>query len=204
VAYSIANIVNLALDEIGVPAIAVMTEKTDAAIMANRIWEYARDEVLEDGDWNFAKTTAQLVQDAVYKAAPTDPKWDYRYTKPTSCLKVRSLVDSNDINISKYIYNLNTQGWAVETDYIYCGFDNTADALYCRYTTIITDPTKFSAKFIRAIKYKLAGMMARKLAAKDPEPFEQKYVMALTEATGQNQKQDWVDGEEGNTDWVNR
>ncbi|MFA5322333.1 MAG: hypothetical protein WC373_06625 [Smithella sp.] len=203
-AYSIVNIVNLALDELGVPSISSMTEASDAAELANRIWEYARDQALEDGDWNFAKLPAKLVQDAVYAAAPTDPKWLYRYTKPTSCLKVRELVDTNNLDIGRYWYDARAKGYVEEGDYIYCNFDNTSTDLYCRYTTIITDVTKYRPSFINALKFKLAAMMARKLVAMNPDGFEQKYVYNLTNATGKNQAQDYIEGDQGNTDWLDR
>lgn len=191
-ARSEVGIVNLALAEIGVPAISAMTEKSDAAELANAIWDYARDEVLEDADWNFAKDTVELAQDST---APVDPEWNYRYGKPASCIKIRTLIDEAGETKIEY---------AVEGDFIYCNYDNTDVSLYARYTAIKTDVTKYSASFIRALKYKLAGMMARKLASRDPEPFEQKYEVALLKATGQNQMQDYVEGEQGNTDWIDR
>lgn len=203
-AYSIVNIVNLALDDLGVPSIATLTEQSDAAILANRIWEYARDQVLEDADWNFAKLTAKLVQDTAYALAPTDPQWLYRYTKPASCLKIRSLVDTYNVDIGKYWYDGLSNGYVEEGDYIYCNFLNSGIDLYCKYTTIITDPTKYRPSFVNSLKYKLTGMMAKKLAAKDPEPFEQKYMISLNNAIGMNQAQDYVDGDKGNTDWIDR
>jgi hypothetical protein len=198
------NICNLALDELGVAAIASMTESSDAAELANRIWEYARNEVLEDADWNFAKLTAKLTQDTVYAATPTDPKWLYRYTKPSSCLKIRELVDAYTMDVGHYWYDWRSKGYAEESDYIYCNYDNSSIDLYCKYTTIITDVTKYRPSFITALKYKLAGMMARKLIAMDPAPFEQKYIFTLNNATGKNQAQDYIDGDQGNTDWLDR
>ncbi len=194
-AYSQVGVCNLALFELGVPSISSMTEDSDAAILMNAIWEYARNEVLEDGDWNFSKTIAELTNDATYEAAPTNPLYDYRYSKPASCIKVIGLIDEDGYTVKDYV---------VEGDYIYVNFDNTDNSLYCRYTVVVTDPTKWSAKFIRALKYKLAGMAAWKLARRDPEPFEQKYIMSLNDAMGLNQAQDYVDGEQGNTDWTDR
>jgi len=198
------NICNLALDELGVAAIASMAEQSDAAILYNRIWEYARDQVLEDGDFNFSKVTAELAQDTAYTAAPTNPQWLYRYTKPASCLKIRELVDEDNVDAGKYYYDYRSNGYAEEGDYIYSNFDNTYVSLYVKYTTIITDVTKFKPSFITSLKFKLASMGAKKLAAMNPDGFEQKYVLALNNATGKNQAQDYIEGDQGNTDWLDR
>lgn len=204
-AYSQVGVVNLALDELGIPAISAMTEASDAAILANRIWEYARDQVLEDGDWNFAKATAKLVQDAVYAAAPTDPAWLYRYTKPSSCLKIIGLFDSDNIDIGPYWYDAAAKGYVEETDYIYTNFDNTSTDLYVRYTTIITDVTKYKPSLINSLKLKLMAMMCRKLAPMfSADAIEQKYLYSLMNATGKNQAQDYIEGDKGNTDWLDR
>jgi len=195
VAYSQVGVCNLALFELGVPAISAMTEDSDAAILMNAIWEYARNEVLEDGDWHFSKSISELTADAVYAAAPTNPLYDYRYSKPASCIKIMQLVDENGADVTEYV---------LEGDYIYVNFDNTGNSLYCRYTVVVTDVTKWSAKFIRALKYKLAGMASWKLTRRDSEAFEQKYVMALNDAMGLNQAQDYIESEKGNTDWTDR
>ena len=193
-ANSNVGILNLALIELKVPVVASLTEASDAAELATAIWDYIRNMVLEDHDWNFAKLTAELAQVSAYALAPTDPKWDYKYTKPSSCLKIRGVVDESNCDVE----------YAEEGDYIYTNVDNTESSIYVRYTTIITDPTKYSPSFINAFKYKLAAAMAAKLSAMSPEGFEQKYIYALNHATGINQSQDYIQGDKGNTSWTDR
>ncbi len=190
-AYSQVGIVNLALIRIKVPVIASMSESSSAATYASAVWEYVRDEVLEEHDWNFAKLTAELAQDT---ATPTDPKWDYRYVKPANCLKIRSIVDEGN---TPYEY-------VEEGDYIYCNFDNSDHSLFMRYTTVITDPTKYSPSFINALAWRLAAELSLKLAAEGHDRCMREYFMSIAMAKGKNQARDYVEGEYGNTDWIDR
>lgn len=195
-ANSNVGILNLALIELKVPVVASLTEASDAAELATAIWDYVRNMVLEDHEWNFAKVQVKLVQDTTYTdaSADYDPAWLYRYSKPSSCLRIRKVVEENDVDVL----------YAEQGDHVYSNVDNSDIDLFCKYTTIITDPTKYSPSFINAFKYKLAAAMAAKLSAMSSDKFEEKYVYALNHATGVNQSQDYIAGEKGNTNWINR
>lgn len=194
-AYSQVNICNIALMDIGAPVIASMTEDSDAAELLNVVWEYARKQCIEDIKPAFAMATAQLAQDATYEAAPTDPKYDHRYSKPASCLHIREVVDANDSAITDY---------KEETDYIYSNTDNSGVDLYVRYIVDITDVTKWSGAFINCMVARLKSMVCRKLAAMNPEQFHNEYAVMRLEAIALNQSNDYIEGEDGNEDWVTR
>jgi hypothetical protein len=59
-AYTEVGVVNLALQRIGADRITSLTQDIAQAEAANAAWEYIRDEVLEAGDWNFAKRRTTL------------------------------------------------------------------------------------------------------------------------------------------------
>ena len=52
-AYSITGIANLALIKMGADTITAITDTGDEkARKLNAVWEYVRDEVLEEKEWN--------------------------------------------------------------------------------------------------------------------------------------------------------
>lgn len=60
-AYSEVGIVNVALQRSGIPTtITALTDSTAEAEAANKVWEYVRNEVLEQDDWRFAKRRTTL------------------------------------------------------------------------------------------------------------------------------------------------
>ena len=61
-AYTEVGVVNLALQRLGADRISALDDDTPQAEDANAAWEYVRDEVLEAGDWHFAKSRTTLSQ----------------------------------------------------------------------------------------------------------------------------------------------
>lgn len=59
-AYTELGVVNLALQRLGADRITALNQDIAQAEAANAAWEYIRDEVLEAGDWHFAKSRTSL------------------------------------------------------------------------------------------------------------------------------------------------
>jgi len=91
-AYTQVGIVNLALYRIGVKKIATMADDTAAAIKANDVWEYIRDEVLQARDWKFAKTRAELT---MLEETPLS-NWSYAYRLPQDFLRLAFNTEEKD------------------------------------------------------------------------------------------------------------
>lgn len=85
-AYSVENMVNMALDAIGYPRhIADIYEGSPAARVALEIYGQTRDELLQFGEWPFALREVSLT--AVAAQTPPSP-WGFEYVYPTDCLRV--------------------------------------------------------------------------------------------------------------------
>lgn len=186
-AYSQVGIVNIALIRGKSNTISAMTDNSVAARTASAVWEYVRNEVLSAFPWNFAKYTAELVQDT-----ETPDDYDYRYSKPDSCLKILS-VKQGGAPIA----------YVERGDYLYSDVDNTDEDIIMEYITIITDYAKWPAPFVSAFAYRLAAELGAKLESINVDAMLQKYLIALNDATGHNQGQDYIeDDPEGSTSWV--
>lgn len=187
-AYSQVGIINLALIRGKSTTISAMTDNSVAARTASTVWEYVRDEVLSAGvPWNFAKDTAVLAQDST-----TPDDYDYRYAKPVPCLKILSVKQGG------------TRIHFVERgDYLYSDVDNTDYDIIIEYVTIISDYSKWTPLFVNAFAYRLAAELGAKLESIDVNAMLQKYLLALNDAMGHNQAQDYIeDDPEGSDSWV--
>lgn len=150
------DVCNLALSHIGqaadISAISPPDGSADADHCA-RFYPIARNELLEEFDWTFARKRATL-------AELTNDREDFafRYARPSDCLKERRLLpdgytdDQNDVGI-----------WQREGDSIYT--DDELSVLV--YTRLLNDPTKFSPLFVIALSWRVASYIAGPIL-KDP------------------------------------
>jgi hypothetical protein len=163
------------------------------SFVAAAIWDYIRDEVLQAHDWNFAKAEVELAKDSTYTSLD---KWDYRYTKPSSCLRIRKVRDE---------YN-NYVPYEEMGDYIYTDWDNSnSNHLYIDYTAIITDPTKYTASFVSALSCRLAAEFSMKLSPGNQKLQDRMmgyYEASLSNAIGVNQSRGYVEEEAGHDEWI--
>jgi hypothetical protein len=159
------QICNLALSHIGAAAISSFEEESKEAIECKRLYEYERDSVLRDHQWNFALKEIDL-------ALLTDEYsgWDYAYAYPNDCLRVNRIFNVYGAPNSTYP---NAQ----EIDYNYAGripyevrantslsskviLTNEENATLL-YTARITTPNLFDSVFIEALSWKLATDLAQ-------------------------------------------
>jgi len=171
-AYSQVGIVNLALIKIGSKRITAMSENSEPAIVANAIWQYIRDEVLEAKDWRFAKLRVALAQNATTPAYG----YDYAYTLPTDFIRL-CRQDKTDVSVfpsglysedestgqiylNEYYYSYKIETISDGTLCLLSDYDNTDNDLYITYIKKVTDVNKFSPSFVSALAFRLAAEMS--------------------------------------------
>ena len=179
------DIINMALRILGEAPLTAITDDSEAARIADDIWDICVDDVLADHNWNFATCRASLAEDA------ESPEFGYdnQFQLPTNpyCLRVIRMEDIDSEYKIERRFLLTDEG---EAKIIYIGR--------------ITDTTHFSPKFVTALAYRLAAEMAypllqsitkKKLAIEN-------YKMQLIDARA-------VDGMEGSVEkieaeeWIN-
>ena len=147
---SIVDICNLALSELGNKAQVVSIDPPDGSVEADlcrRFFAISRDEILEAGDWSFARTRAALAELA------TNPStvWDHAYALPSDCMVTRRIITE----INEYKED-DSADFEVEGDTL---FTDRANAILI-YTRPIEDPTKFSPGFVSAMAAQLGSYLA--------------------------------------------
>lgn len=135
------SICNSALAKIGAEPISSITEDTKAARIANRLFNYIRDEVMRAHPWNFALSRTTLTPDGT----TPDSEYDYRYVIPNDCLRVLSTPDDDDLD------------WVVEGGYILTNQDT---ELPIRYIFRNEDPSSWDSCFAEAFAWRLAADMS--------------------------------------------
>lgn len=156
------DICNRALRHLGVSVeIAdLATERSKEAKACRRFYDDARDEVLRDFDWPFARTSEALalVEDFTDDAT-TD--WSYSYRYPADALAVRRIVlpgwsrRERQETKTRYVIGRDSAGALLYTDL--------GDA-YVEYTYRETDTSKFAPDFIAALSRLLAHYIGPSVA----------------------------------------
>lgn len=154
------EICNLAIAHLGVgaPIADLDTDNSNEAEALRRFYPVARDMMLRELPWGFAKKTAVL---GLIEEDPTD-EWGYSYTYPSDCVMIRKLqsavrVDSTD-NLEPYEI--------AHKDGALCIFTDVEDAVL-QYTVRIPHDQLFPADFVMAFSLKLAILIAARLGALD-------------------------------------
>lgn len=168
-----ADIINLALARIGrKDRIGSLYDGSMPAKIALTLYAQTRDELLIDGNWEFAErnvTGVLLKQGPVGGYVPpvtwnnTYPPlpWIYEYSYPSDALKIRAIKPvpiffmNPDPSFNRYSID-NDNGYSPPEKVI---LTNVANAVIV-YTGQITDPTTYEADFVEA----LAAALGRRLA----------------------------------------
>jgi hypothetical protein len=174
------DICNMALGRLGISQFIgnLETERSNEAGTCRIFYESARDRVLEDFPWSFAKRTVEL-QDI--GTPPAD--WQYRYRYPNDCLFAREVQSSAGRS------NPQTQFEVVE-DEANGGLALCTDQEQARlvYTARIANSDLFSQLFIDALAWSLASDIAAPLSAtpKMAESAANAYTSTLLKAAARN------------------
>jgi hypothetical protein len=116
-----------------------------AAMLGNSFFDQARNELLSEFDWSFARTSASITADAA------NPVTGYakRYALPAGALSVLRV---NEIDASE-----NFSVWEVVGGFIHT---EAASPILAEFTTTVTDITRFPAIFIDLLVNKIAMRLA--------------------------------------------
>jgi len=161
---SAIQICNLALSHIGAFRISSFEESTKASRQCLELYPIARDSVLEDHDWGFARKEQTLAL-----STDTYSGWSYAYAYPSDCLAPRLIYDDNgaltgtsydaDLDVYKQVGKIEYEVRSNTTlDQVMLLTDK-EDAILI-YTAKVENPTMFSSSFVDAISWRLAADLA--------------------------------------------
>jgi hypothetical protein len=153
---SVVDICNYALNHIGKGTISALDSSTEASRRCSLRFEPVRDKVLADYPWKFARR-----QVALALTANTVVGWDYVYTYPANCVKVRKVFTEETLGeVEPQPFDIfNVAG-------VQCVASNLESA-YAEFTYKVTDPTLFDPMFVEALSYALASDLAFQLTGSD-------------------------------------
>lgn len=178
---SVIFICNLALSNIGKEGISALTDAGAEARACNQFYEHTRDIMLQSYPWRWAGVTASLAEIPNTKPG----QWAYAYRRPTDCLKARWVrpkyaVDDPVLSRQEEI----VIPYEVEGTTIFTNLSPT----FLRYTSRITDPSRFDPLFVDALSWHLAVRLSMPLT-RDPKIRADAWQVA-NQMTGQAQMVD--------------
>jgi len=171
------SICNLALSHFGQEGVISSIDPpdgSDEAAIAKDFYPLARDEILEEYDWTFARKRDTL-------ASVTNDRTDlaYKFALPADYLKARRLLplgyadDQND-----------AAEYEIEGDFLYTN-EATPTLIY---TKRLVDMTKMAPLAVIALSYRLAAYMAGPIV-KDPTGNLQRMLRTAGDAEAEKAKQ---------------
>ncbi len=172
------DIVNAALTRLGLEVrVGSLYEGTREAAAALNIYGQTRDDLLRDGDWQFAERNAALtllksapqlsgggygyIPPTVWTSANPPLPWLFEYDWPADCLKVRAVKP-----VVLFVPNFDPQphSFSIANDNAYSPakrviLSNVQSAV-CVYAGQVTDPATMPTDFIEALIAALAKRLA--------------------------------------------
>lgn len=195
------DISNLALARLGDDASVASIDPPEGSSQAEhcaRFYPIARDSMLESHDWNFTIRRANLAQLDV-----SSYHWQFAYARPSNAIRILQVLPAasspeND-GVEFDLSNTSTGDAIILTD---------LEDATVRFTTRVTDTTKYPPLFVDALAWLLAAQLAGPVIKGDQGIAEAKrsaqmYQMLLTEAKRSDANQrnnppehtpDWVNG----------
>lgn len=142
--YSPIQICRVALSLLGANPINSFDDKTTEAVLCRDTYPFARDSVLEEYEWKFARRTGQL---NLLDDDPPPDRPDYRWFQlPSDTLRVIQVLGPD------MPYRWGRYGLQLLV--------NTSETLQVEYTPKDVEASLFSPSFAYAVSCKLAVMMA--------------------------------------------
>lgn len=173
---SVIDICNLALAHLGDTATVSSISPPEGSAQAEhcaRFYPIARDSLLEMHFWNFSVRRIALAQ-----VPCIWPEWDYAYALPSDVNNIIAVLpaDAQDDYSTKFVPADNQpymyapvvaagiytpQAYTIESQAngSHILYTDQVDAVL-RYTSFITDTTKFSPLFVTCLSWHLASMLA--------------------------------------------
>lgn len=162
------DIVNMALDRIGVDhTIESLDENNPRARAARRWYPHCRDAALSEAPWNWALRVVALAE----LVGTPPPGWSKQFRYPTDCLLLRDIVDEGGarwgltewvgslyyansylVGRPRYPYEVRGEDVADTGKIILVDLD----APYALYVRKVFDPNQFDVQFVDALAWRLA------------------------------------------------
>jgi hypothetical protein len=171
-ATSKTNIANMALRHVGVSLtvadVDLTSDRSAQARACREFYDNARDEVLRDFNWHFARRRSALTGLAPVLSDPSS-EWQYSYRLPSDLVAMRRVLNGlgvrYDTELGRIPYELSgdDSGQLLLTDYLTA----TGDPLVVVYTARVTDVTKYPADFAQALALLLGGYIAASITEGD-------------------------------------
>lgn len=157
-AISAVKICNMALAHIGARSSIESLDETSTEAKACKLWyDWARLQVLEGFNWNFARKRKVL---AVLEEEPYDD-WAVRYEYPSDCVKARLIFNPAGPDADPVPFEVTT----TDDGQTSCILTDMEDAQLI-YTFDMTNTARFSPKFVDALAWRLAACVAFTLTGK--------------------------------------
>lgn len=227
--YSQVGIVNLALMRIGANLITAIDENSANSIKALAVWDYVFDELMQARDWRFAKTRYKMAQSATsplyaYQFAYPLPPDFLRLVKP----KESTSKGVNPVAYPLgYWYNIiDTSGYSRFFNYdppvypaglpyviealpddgtlcLFTDYDNSVQDLYINYIRKISDYTLCTPAFVNCFANRLGAELATAITEDEKKSAAMmlRYKDSLNSAAAVNESLDYLDDEQGGTEW---
>jgi len=166
---SIVTICNLALSRINARRIQALDDNMKEARECTLHYEIARDAVLADHDWTFARKRVTLAL-----LTTTYSGWTYAYAYPSDCIAPRHIYDGIGArNGTSYDFDLERFRVVDNVNYEICvSADLNSKVILTeesgaemRYTARVTNSAIFPPVFVSALSYKLAMELSIPLKA---------------------------------------
>lgn len=175
------DICNLALSHLGDTATVSSISPSDGSAQADhcsRFYSIARDSLLEKHAWGFATKRVQLSL-----IGSNWSEWEYAYAQPSDALNIMAVLPpySTDDYSDGGLYIPQPFSCEVNESNQEVIYTDQADAVL-RYTSLVTDTTKFSPLFIVALSWHLASMLAGPLLKGDAGAAEGKRCAQMAQA----------------------
>ncbi len=191
--FSKTMIFNLTLNALGVSsAIENSNMQSDTrAILLNNQYEFARDNVLKDFDWNFAMAFKDL---ALTGNKCPDPKYLYEFAYPNDCVSARAVLDELGKE-KQFRPATNESGQKVILTKI--------NPCKLRYTRLVTKEALFCPEFAFALVQMLAFLTSEVITGSSEKGNNalKKYQMIIGKAKAQNANEG-ADEDENDTTYI--
>ena len=194
-AISPVKIGNMALSNIGDSGTIESFNEDSAQAKEINIWyDFAREQVLEGLDWNFARKRQTL---ALHGDDPPDT-WLYRYQYPADCIAIRSLENPAGLKADPVPFTFENSLDGNQKTIL-----TNLESAKALYTFNLTSTLLFSPSFILAFSYLLGHYIAYPLTGKFAvkEKMLAMYKIVLREAQAFN-AQEQMDDTPRDAPWI--
>lgn len=137
------DIISRAMTKLDASTVASFSDGTREAEVAEQLYEGVFHAELTTKQWNFNTSNIQLSQEV---ATPTDGTWTYQFSKPSDCLLILNIINSNG----------NSVNYVVEGSKIY----SNTDVCYAKYLSTVSE-SQLPAYFVDLLVAKLTFEFAR-------------------------------------------